>query len=87
MTRYTLIVGTRNWSSWSLRPFVALKTTGAPFEVMDIRLRQTDHPTTRPALFIEAASLRGSLEESEPRSCTTPPCQRKAVWLFEAVLM
>ena len=47
MARYTLIVGTRNWSSWSLRPFVALKAIGAPFEVVDIRLRQTDHPTTR----------------------------------------
>ena len=47
MARYTLIVGTRNWSSWSLRPYVALKATGAPFEVVDIRLRQTDAPTTR----------------------------------------
>lgn len=47
MARYTLIVGTRNWSSWSLRPYVALKATGAPFEVIDIRLRQTDAPTTR----------------------------------------
>ena len=47
MTRYTLIVGTRSWSSWSLRPFVALKATGAPYEVVDIRLRQTDSPTTR----------------------------------------
>lgn len=47
MARYTLIVGTRNWSSWSLRPYVALKATGAPFEVVDIRLRQTDSPTTR----------------------------------------
>jgi glutathione S-transferase len=48
VTRYTLIVGTRNWSSWSLRPFVALKAIGAPFEVVDIRLRQTEHhPTTR----------------------------------------
>lgn len=45
MARYTLIVGTRNWSSWSLRPYVALKATGAPFEVVDIRLRQTG--TTR----------------------------------------
>jgi glutathione S-transferase len=43
---YTLIVGTRSWSSWSLRPFVALKATGAPFEVVDIRLRQSEHPTT-----------------------------------------
>ena len=47
MTRYTLVVGTRNWSSWSLRPFVALKATGAPHEIVDIRLRQTDSPTTR----------------------------------------
>ena len=47
MARYTLIVGTRSWSSWSLRPFVALKAVGVPFEVMDIRLRQTEHPTTK----------------------------------------
>jgi glutathione S-transferase len=47
MARYTLIVGTRSWSSWSLRPFVALKATGQPFETIDIRLRQTDAPTTR----------------------------------------
>jgi glutathione S-transferase len=68
MARYTLIVGTRNWSSWSLRPFVALKATGATFEVVDIRLRRTEHPTTReqilqhsvagkvPVLKIEEAS-------------------------------
>lgn len=47
MARYTLVVGTRNWSSWSLRPFVALKAAGAPYEIVDIRLRQTDAPTTR----------------------------------------
>src|ERR1043165_5827086 len=47
VTRYTLVVGTRNWSSWSLRPFVALKATGAPHEIIDIRLRQFDSPTTR----------------------------------------
>ena len=41
MARYTLIVGTRNWSSWSLRPYVALKATGQPFETLDIHLRQT----------------------------------------------
>src|SRR6267154_1824913 len=42
MARYTLIVGTRNWSSWSLRPFVALMAIGEPFETVDIRLRQTE---------------------------------------------
>jgi glutathione S-transferase len=47
MARYTLIVGTRNWSSWSLRPFVALKAAGQVFETVDIRLRQYEAPTTR----------------------------------------
>jgi glutathione S-transferase len=47
MARYTLIVGTRNISSWSLRPYVALKAAGVPFQTVDIRLRQTEHPTTR----------------------------------------
>jgi glutathione S-transferase len=47
MAQYTLIVGTRSWSSWSLRPFVALKATGAAFETIDIRLRQKTAPTTR----------------------------------------
>ena len=47
MAQYTLIVGTRSWSSWSLRPYVALKATGAVFETVDIRLRQKTAPTTR----------------------------------------
>ena len=47
MAQYTLIVGTRNWSSWSLRPYVALRASGAAFETVDIRLRQTDAPTSR----------------------------------------
>jgi glutathione S-transferase len=47
MAQYTLIVGTRSWSSWSLRPFMALKATGAAFETVDIRLRQKAAPTTR----------------------------------------
>ena len=47
MAQYTLVVGTRSWSSWSLRPYVALRATGAAFETVDIRLRQKDAPTTR----------------------------------------
>jgi glutathione S-transferase len=47
MAQYTLIVGTRSWSSWSLRPFVALRATGVAFETIDIRLRQKEAPTTR----------------------------------------
>jgi glutathione S-transferase len=47
MASYTLVVGTRNWSSWSLRPYVALRATGQAHEIVDIRLRQFDSPTTR----------------------------------------
>ena len=36
---YTLIVGTREWSSWSLRPYLALMATGAKFKLDVIRLR------------------------------------------------
>lgn len=39
---YTLIIGTRNWSSWSLRAWLALKSTGISFEEVLVRLRQPD---------------------------------------------
>ncbi|HEY0302208.1 MAG TPA: glutathione S-transferase family protein [Rhizomicrobium sp.] len=42
MARYTLIVGTKDWSSWSLRPYVALRATGAAFEEILVPLRQQD---------------------------------------------
>jgi len=40
--RYTLVIGTKNWSSWSLRPFLALHASGAPFEEIVLRLRQAE---------------------------------------------
>jgi glutathione S-transferase len=45
--RYTLIVGTKEWSSWSLRPYLALRATGAPFEEEVIQLRKQESPTTK----------------------------------------
>ena len=35
-----LIIGDRNYSSWSLRPWLALKQSGLPFEEVFIRLRE-----------------------------------------------
>src|SRR4051794_15092793 len=35
---YTLIVGTKEWSSWSLRPCLALRAIGVPFAEEVIRL-------------------------------------------------
>jgi glutathione S-transferase len=39
-----LFVGSKRYSSWSLRPYLALAQTGAPFETTTIVL---DRPTTR----------------------------------------
>ncbi len=47
---YTLIVGTKDWSSWSLRPYLALCATGQPFEEVVIRLRETDDNATQNAI-------------------------------------
>ena len=47
---YTLIVGTKDWSSWSLRPYLALRATGQPFEEIVIQLRETQHNATRDAI-------------------------------------
>ena len=39
---FTLVVGTKRWSSWSLRAWMALAVTGAPFRQVFIELRQPD---------------------------------------------
>jgi len=36
---YTLILGNKDWSSWSLRPYLAMRATGAPFQEIVVRLR------------------------------------------------
>jgi glutathione S-transferase len=35
-----IVVGTKKWSSWSLRPWLALKRTGQPFKETVVALRQ-----------------------------------------------
>jgi glutathione S-transferase len=35
-----IVIGTKKWSTWSLRPWLALKKTGAPFDETVIGLRQ-----------------------------------------------
>jgi len=39
MTRYTIVLGNKNYSSWSLRGWLPLKQTGAAFEEVVIPLR------------------------------------------------
>jgi glutathione S-transferase len=44
MAKWVLAVGNKNYSSWSLRPWLALKHTGAPFDEVVIPLYRPDSP-------------------------------------------
>jgi glutathione S-transferase len=39
---YELIIGTKNWSTWSLRAWLALKATDIPFKEVLVPLRQAE---------------------------------------------
>jgi glutathione S-transferase len=45
--QYTLVIGNKNLSSWSLRPWLALKAAGVPFDEIVVRL---DQPETRASI-------------------------------------
>jgi glutathione S-transferase len=40
-----IVVGTKKWSTWSLRPWLALKRTGAPFTETLVQLREVETST------------------------------------------
>jgi glutathione S-transferase len=40
-----LVIGTKKWSTWSLRPWLVARRAGAPFTETLIGLRQADHQT------------------------------------------
>jgi glutathione S-transferase len=46
--RYTLILGTKDWSSWSLRPYLALRHIGFAFDEQLVALRRD---TTSPEIL------------------------------------
>ncbi|MEH0197417.1 glutathione S-transferase family protein [Caulobacter sp. CCNWLY153] len=37
-----LVIGTKKWSTWSLRPWLALKRIGVPFKEIEVELRRGD---------------------------------------------
>ena len=41
---YRLVIGDKNISSWSLRPWLALRQAGIAFEEVNVKLRQPDSP-------------------------------------------
>ncbi|MEN6542361.1 glutathione S-transferase family protein [Parvibaculum sp.] len=42
MQDFELVIGDKNWSTWSLRPWILMKVAGIPFREAHIRLRQED---------------------------------------------
>ncbi len=52
---YTLVIGNKDWSSWSLRPWLALKMIGAPFTEQMVPLRSD---TTSPEILKHSPSGR-----------------------------
>ncbi|HEY0281272.1 MAG TPA: glutathione S-transferase [Rhizomicrobium sp.] len=68
---YTLILGTKNWSSWSLRPYLAMRATGAPFEEIGIRLRHSESPTTREQILKHSPAGRVPVLKIEENGRTT----------------
>ncbi len=40
-----LVIGTKRWSTWSMRPWLVLKATGAPFVETLIQLREAEAST------------------------------------------
>lgn len=47
---YRLIVGTKDWSSWSLRAYLAMLATGQAFDEVVVQLRKTDADATKAAI-------------------------------------
>jgi glutathione S-transferase len=70
---YTLYIGNKNYSSWSLRGWLATKLSGAPFREVVIQLRGTYNPDNRafsptalvPSLHDGAVHVWDSLAISE----------------------
>jgi glutathione S-transferase len=40
--RYCLVIGNKNWSSWSLRPWLAMRRAGVAFDEINVRLRRPE---------------------------------------------
>lgn len=62
MARYTLLVGNKNVSSWSMRAWLPMKVAGIPFEEVGVRLYQ---PDTRQQILVHSPSGRVPLLKIE----------------------
>lgn len=60
-----LVIGTKRWSTWSLRPWLALKRTGAPFTETLIPLRQEENRTEAAILPHSPSGLVPALKDGD----------------------
>ncbi len=60
-----LVIGTKRWSTWSLRPWLALKRTGAPFTETVIGLRQDEGRTEAAILPHSPSGMVPALKDGE----------------------
>ena len=61
-----LVIGTKAWSTWSMRPWLVLKKTGAPFEETVIPLRQGTEKSTAAILAHSPSGLVPALKATSP---------------------
>ena len=60
-----LVIGTKAWSTWSMRPWLALKKTGAKFDETLIQLRQEDNASEAAILAHSPSGLVPFLKDGE----------------------
>src|SRR3546814_20762067 len=83
---FELVIGDRNWSSWSLRPWLAMKVAGIPFREAQIRLRQEDTAAQirvhSPSGQVPVLKWRGEVIADSLAICETVAelCPEKHLW-------
>lgn len=72
---FELIIGDKNWSSWSLRPWLLMRQAGVPFTETSIRLRRPDTKAQiaplSPTGFVPALKWRGAVIGDSLAICET----------------
>jgi glutathione S-transferase len=64
-----LVIGTKAWSTWSMRPWLALKKTGAPFSETEIQLRQENNRSVEAIKPHSATGLVPVLKDGDLTVC------------------
>ena len=64
-----LVIGTKAWSTWSMRPWLVLKKTGAPFSETEIQLRQENNRSAEAIKPHSASGLVPVLKDGDLSVC------------------